>query len=179
MRFSRIYSARILLATVTLALFSLYGYYYAREWMAKWAFAHQSYFSADELVLITVAKADLTTENAYLLNEGEYEWQGDMVDVLHREIRSDSVYVYGFRDEAETTLRHEAAWLYKRPARNDPFSDTAAKRVKWFCPFILPGSAGMDPLVRPVLPAAVPFFSYTSPRIQLPQLDIPSPPPNL
>ena len=90
-----------------------------REWLAKWAFAHQTAFGVEEIVRIAVPQTELTAENNFLTNQEEFAWQGDMVDVLHREIRSDTLYIYAFRDEAETELRQEAAWLYRDqiPAR--------------------------------------------------------------
>jgi hypothetical protein len=117
---SRIYIARILLVTASLTLAGFYGYYYAREWVAKWVFAHQTYFDTDRLILIVVPQVDLSSKNDYLANEREFAWKGKMIDVLHREIRSDTLYIYGFSDEAETELHNEAAWLYQDTDQPDP-----------------------------------------------------------
>ncbi|MFD2937891.1 hypothetical protein [Spirosoma flavum] len=175
----RINIVRILLATATLALLSVYGYYYAREWMAKWVFSHQSYFAADELILITVAHSDLTSETAYLLNESEFEWKGQMVDVLHREVRSDTVYVYGFRDEAETKLKQKAAWLYQDTAQPDQASRrTRTKRIKWRTTFDLPGYMVFSQLSSLDMADLRPFFCYSFLRITRPALDVLYPPPN-
>ena len=48
MLFRRIHLVRTLLVTAAVALLGLYGYYYAREGLAKWAFAHRAYFATDE-----------------------------------------------------------------------------------------------------------------------------------
>lgn len=178
MFFRRILLVRMLLAAAAVALLGLYGYFYAREGLAKWAFAHRTYFAADELIRIAVAQTDLTTQTAYLLTEGEFDWQGNMVDVLHREVRPDSIIVYGFRDEAETELRQEAAWLYPASDKDRPLTDAGAKRAKWFSPFILPDPVGVLPVVRFSLPGLQLSFSYTPPHIGHPLLDVLSPPPN-
>ena len=179
MLIGRIHIVRILLATAMLSLLSLYGYYCAREWVAKWVFAHKTYFSADELILITVAKKDITNTAAYLLNEGEFEWHGDMVDVLYREVRSDTVYVYGFRDEAETKLKQEAAWLYQNKTRSDQPINTHIRWVKWSSLFILPRSLIIAPMACLTMPESQPVFAYYSPRIRIPLLKVIAPPPNL
>ncbi|GAB4043208.1 hypothetical protein [Spirosoma litoris] len=178
MLFGRIHIVRTLLATAALALLSVYGYYCAREWVAKWVFAHKSYFSADELILITVARKDITSTTAYLLNEGEFEWHGDMVDVLHREVRTDTVYIYGFRDEAETKLKQEAAWLYPDKTRADQPLNSQVRRAKWLSPFILPRSSIIAPMACLTMPESQPVFAYSSPRIRIPLLKVIAPPPN-
>jgi hypothetical protein len=178
MPITRKHIARALFATATLAVLSVYGYFYGLELVAKWAFSHQTYFAADELVLITVAQQDLTTETAFILDEREFEWQGDMVDVLHREIRSDTVYIYGFRDKAETQLKKQAAWLYKDPAHPYRRSNTRTKRLKWIS-LINPSYASPIDLLPPGMrPDRQHAFSYCSPRLSLPYLEVPSPPPN-
>lgn len=170
--------ARFLFASATLALLSVYGYYCGLEWLAKWAFANQSYFAVDELVLITVAQKDISSQTAYLLHEGEFEWHGEMVDVLHRELRSDSVYVYAFRDKAETQLKQEASWLFRDSAQPDQPLQNHTKRTKWLSPFVLPSSTGIAP-VGSLLASGMPyFFSYNAPRIRFPLLDVFAPPPN-
>lgn len=178
----RIYIVRILLVTASLALAGVYGYYQACEWMAKWAFAHQAYFSADELILIAIPQADLSHQNDYLAGEGEFEWQGEMVDVLHRELRSDTLYIYGFRDRAETKLKQEAAWLYQDTESFDhqPVSSRShSKRIKWLSPFVLPRSGAIAPIVGFILPLSTSFFAYFPSRFLLPFLEVLAPPPNL
>ena len=134
--------ARLVLISSVCLLTSIYGYYYACEWMAKWAFAHQSYFAADELILLTIPRTDLSHQNEFLVDEGEFEWQGEMVDVIHRELRADTLYIYGFRDKAETKLRQEAAWLYPDTAHpnHQPVSSRSTQNglsglVRLYCPF--------------------------------------------
>ena len=161
-----------------LTLTGVYGYYYGLEWMAKWAFAHQTYFAADELVLIAVAQQDLTAETAFILDEREFEWQGDMVDVLHREIRSDTVYIYGFRDNAETQLKKQAAWLYQDPAHPYRRSNTRTKRLKWISLINPSHAAPTDFQPSGMRPSRQPSFSYIAPRLSLPYPEVPSPPPN-
>ncbi len=175
----RIHIARILLVTATLVLGSLYGYYYGREWLAKWAFAHQTDFGIDELVLIAIPQTDLAYHNAYLASEGEFEWQGQMVDALHREVRSDTLYIYGFRDEAETELKQEAAWLYPDTAQPDQLPDASTKRAKWFSPFVLPASVTIPLITGAGQVDRSSFFAYSAPRIRLPLLAVIVPPPNL
>ncbi|MBC3786661.1 hypothetical protein [Spirosoma utsteinense] len=161
-----------------LTLTGVYGYYYGLELLAKWAFTHQTYFAADELIFIAVAKTDLTTETAYIVDEREFEWQGEMVDVLHRDVRSDTVYIYGFRDKAETQLKKQAAWLYKDSAHPYRRSNTRTKRLKWIS-LINPSSASpFDHLTPGRLPDLQRSFSYNTPRPSLPYLEVPSPPPN-
>lgn len=178
----RIHIVRILLVTASLALASIHGYYQACEWMAKWAFAHQSYFAADELILITIPQTDLSQQNDYLTSDGEFEWQGELIDVLHREFRSDTLYIYGFRDKAETKLKQEAAWLYPDTAHpdNQPMSSRShTKRIKWFSPFVLPRSGVIAPVAGFILPVSTSFFAYSPSRIRLPFLEVLAPPPNL
>ena len=178
MRNSHTRIARILLATITVALLGVYGYYVGLEWMAKWAFAHQTDFGIDELTLITIPQKDLTHYNDYLINKSEFEWHGQMVDVIHREVRSDTLYIYGFRDEAETELKQEAAWLYQDTNQSDKLPGTDTKRVKWYSPFVLPNQT--------VLPLAAFFNGLGLPQfssrfsffIRLPLLDVISPPPD-
>ncbi len=182
MLFGRLPLVRVLLVVATLALVGVYGYYQGREWLAKWAFAHQAYFADDELILLKIPRADLSHENDWLVNEGEFEWQGNMVDVLHREFRSDTLYIYGFRDEAETELNQEAAWLYQDTPSTDrqPVSArSGTKRSKQFSPFVLPGSGGLVPLAGVFLPLPTAFFVYSPSRIRLPFLEVPVPPPNV
>ena len=81
-----------------------------------------------------------------------------MIDVLHREIRSDTLYIYAFRDAAETELRQEAAWLYRDPNQPEPPSDTRSKRVKWFSPFVLPYQVTVAPVSGSILPEFPPFL---------------------
>lgn len=179
MRLTRPNVAHILLVALTLTLTGIYGYYYGREWLAKWAFAHQTEFGVDELVLIAIPQADLSPKNEFLVNREEFAWQGEMVDVLHREIRSDTLFIYGFRDATETELKHEAAWLYRDPAQPEPLSDTRSKWGKWFGVFVLPNRIIMVPVSDSFLPDLLPFFSFSSPRTQRPLLDVMVPPPDL
>ncbi|WP_375445694.1 hypothetical protein [uncultured Fibrella sp.] len=160
------------------ALLSIYGYYSGCELVAKWAFAHQTYFEADQLLLITLPKADLTEANAFLADAGEFEWQGQMVDVLHREVRSDTLYIYGFRDEAETNLKKEAAWLYQDNPSPGQLPDARSKRAKWPTVFILPVSEQVNQTQRPALPELRLPFTYTAHHLRSPLLEVPSPPPN-
>ena len=179
MPIGRIHIVRILLAAAALALVSVYGYYYAREWVAKWAFAHQTYFAADELILIAVPQADLSNRNNYLLAEEEFEWHGQMVDVLHREMRSDTLYIYGFRDAAETELKRVAAWLYQDTPQPGQWPDAGAKRVKWSKTFIIPAPAAALSLAEASSVVCPPLFFYFHPYIRLPLLDVPFSPPDL
>ncbi len=169
---------RILLVAALLAIGSVYGYYYGREWAAKWAFAHQTDFGVDELILIAVPQTDLSADNDFLMNQEEFGWQGEMIDVLHREIRSDTLFVYGFRDAAETELRQEAAWLYRDPNQPEPLSDTRIKRTKWFSPFVLPYQVTVVPVFAVVLSEFPRFCSYSLPHCQRPLLDVTVPPPD-
>lgn len=178
MSFIRKHMARMLLATATLAVLSVYGYYYGLELLAKWAFAHQTYFSDEELVLIAVPKTDLSPRNNYLVNAGEFEWEGEMVDVLHREIRSDTLFIYGFRDAAETELKEEAAWLYTNSAQPYRQSDTRTKPIKWVS-LLNPASQSVFHNLPPLpLPPTRVFFAYRFPHVSLPWLEVPYPPPN-
>lgn len=179
MRTGRTHITRILLATATLAVFSVYGYYYACALVAKWAFAHQTYFAADELILIAIPQTDLSPQNKYLAEEGEFEWQGQMVDVLHREIRSDTLYIYGFRDAAETELKRVASWLYQTTPQPDQWPDSATKRNKWVKSFFLPHAAlTVLPVQYGFLPARA-IFSFSCSHHPLPPLDVIVPPPDL
>lgn len=177
MSYLRNHIARITLLVALLTLTGVYGYYYACEWAAKWAFAHQTYFAENELILIAIAQADLTPETANLLSEGEFMWQGDMVDALHHEVRSDTLYVYGFRDVAETKLRQEAAWLYGDKAGTDKVPGHPEKRVKWLNEFVLP-----HPVIVSSITGFAPFleavFCYSLPRPKRPHLDVFAPPPD-
>ena len=101
-----------------------------------------------------------------------------MVDVLHREVRSDTLYIYAFRDEAETELRQEAAWLYRDQSQPEPLSDTRTKRVKWFSPFVLPYQVTVVPAIDAVLTEFNPVFSYSPSHFQRPLLDVTIPPPD-
>lgn len=170
--------ARFFLATAVLAVLSVCGYFYGLELLAKWAFAHKDYFAADELILITVPKADLTAETAELLHQGEFEWKGEMVDVLHREIRSDTLFVYGFRDKAETQLRKEAAWLYKDV--NHPYrrSNTRTKQLKWVSLINPPFQVYVDTRSAVRFFDKHRFFSYAAAPAKAPLLEVPYPPPN-
>ncbi|WP_018620463.1 hypothetical protein [Spirosoma luteum] len=162
-----------------LAIGGLYGYYYSLEWAAKWAFAHQTEFGVDELILIAVPQTNLSPDNDFLVHQEEFTWQGEMIDVLHREIRSDTLYIYGFRDAVETELRREAAWLYGDQNQPEPLPDTRVKRVKWFSPFVLPYQVTVTPLWDATLSEFSPFFSYSSLHFQRPLLDVTVPPPDL
>lgn len=169
---------RIAVFTALLTLTGVYGYYYAREWMAKWAFAHQTVFGIDELILIAVPQAELS-RNAFLTNQEEFLWEGEMVDVLHREVRSDTLFIYGFRDAAETELKHEAAWLYPDTTQSDSLPDAGTKRVKWFSPFVKPEATVLTSVGVVYLVNRQQFFLSSSPRIGLPLPEVPSPPPDL
>ena len=170
---------RIVIIATLLTVAGGYGYYYAREWVAKWAFGHQTYFAADELILIAVPQTDLSSRNTYLVEEGEFEWQGQMVDVLHREVRSDTLYIYGFRDVAETELKQEAAWLYPNSNQPDKSPNTHTKRAKWFSPFIRPPSVVTMAIIQSIVQAPRPLFSCFIRRISRPLLEVPAPPPNI
>lgn len=161
-----------------LAVLSVCGYYYGLELLAKWAFAHQTYFATDELILIAVPNSDLTAETAELLHKGEFEWKGEMVDVLHREIRSDTLFVYGFRDKAETLVHKEAAWLYKDAHHPYRRSNTRTKRLKWVS-LINPAFQGyVDPQAAVRFFDKQFFFSYAAAPATAPLLEVPYPPPN-
>ena len=67
---TRTHIARILLVAVTLAIGSVYGYYYGREWAAKWAFAHQTEFGIEELVRIAIPQSELNAKNDFLIQSG-------------------------------------------------------------------------------------------------------------
>ena len=169
---------RIVIIATLLTVAGGYGYYYAREWVAKWAFGHQTYFAADELILIAVPQTDLSSRNTYLVEEGEFEWQGQMVDVLHREVRLDTLYIYGFRDVAETELKQEAAWIYRNSNQPDKTPDNPTKRVKWFSPFTLPPSVNPLTTVWCIVQELRPFFSCIVGQLPHPLLEVHAPPPN-
>ncbi|QHV96462.1 hypothetical protein [Spirosoma endbachense] len=172
-----------LIAIAVMALVSLYGYYYARESVAKWAFSHQTYFAPDKLILITIPQPELSNQLADLVNEPEFEWNGHMVDVLYREIRSDSVYIYGFRDDAETELKQKAPWLYQNTASSDFIPGTRSgnhrKQINWRSKFDLPYLPLFDQLELPSLSTLSSSFYYCTQRLARPDLEVPSPPPNL
>lgn len=174
---------RTLLVTTVLALTGLYGYYYARAFLAKWAFAHQSYVASDRLVRIVMPKAELTHTTDFLVTENEFEWMGQMVDVLYREVRSDTVYVYGFRDEEETELKRQAPWLYAETAHVDQTPGTRSgsrlKHVKWRPVFDLPDLTAFCQRLVPIVRDLRPIFQYCSRRAAPPYLDVLSPPPNV
>ena len=179
MRKNRTRIARVFLAAIMLVLGSLYGYYYGREGMAKWAFAHQTDFGIDELTLITIPQTDLNSSNAYLASEAEFDWQGQMVDVLHREVRADTLFIYGFRDKAETELKQEAAWLYQDNDQSNKLPGTNIRRVKCYSPFVLPNQT-IVPLAAFFNGLGLPQFSSCfSFFIRLPLMDVLSPPPDL
>ena len=175
---TRTHIARIITIAATLAIGGLYGYYYGLAWMAKWTFAHQTEFGVDELILIAVPQTNLSPDNDFLVHQEEFAWQGEMIDVLHREIRFDTLYIYGFRDAVETELRQEAAWLYGDQNQPEPLSDTRVKRVKWFSPFVLPYQVTVAPLSDAGLFECPPVFFYFSPQFQRPLLAVTVPPPD-
>lgn len=183
MSIGRITLTRILLVTAILALIGLYGHYYAREFMAKWAFTHQTYFPSDRLIRISVPKAELSHQTDFLVTEGEFEWMGQMVDVLYREIRSDTLYVYGFRDDAETELKQEAPWLYEETAHADQTLGSRPvsrrKLIKWRTIFDLPYLTEFSQLPVAMIRDLQPTFQYCLVRAARPELDVLSPPPNL
>lgn len=178
MHSGRINIVHILFTAATLALLSVCGYYYAREGMAKWAFAHQACFEANELVLITVARTDLNTQTAYLVNEDEFEWQGQLVDVLYREVRSDTVYVYGFRDEDETKLKQKASGLYVDTARLHKSTSTQTKRVRRDTSIYSPFQAIFGSATTVIWLEARVAFLYLSSRLSFPHREVLGPPPN-
>ena len=183
MSIGRIKVVRMLLVMAVLALVGLYGHFYAREFLAKWAFTHQTYFASDKLLRIVVPKAELSDQTDFLATEAEFEWMGQMVDVLYREIRSDTLYVYGFRDDAETELNKEAPWLYEETAHVDQTLGSRAggrrKSVKWRTIFDLPYPAEFSQFPQATWHGLKPIFEYCSLLITRPELDVISPPPNL
>lgn len=183
MSIGRISVVRTLVVTAILALTGLYGYYYARAFLAKWAFAHQSYVASDRLVRIVMPRAELTHTTDFLVTENEFEWMGQMVDVLYREVRSDTVYVYGFWDEEETELKRQAPWLYEEIAHVDQTAGTRSgsprKYTKWRPVFDLPDPTTFSQPVLPALRDLRPVFQYCLLRAVRPYLDVLSPPPNL
>ncbi|CAN5669033.1 hypothetical protein BH09BAC4_BH09BAC4_27140 [soil metagenome] len=183
MSIGRITVVRMLLVMAVLALVGLYGHFYAREFLAKWAFTHQTYFASDRLIRISVPKAELSHQTDFLATEGEFEWMGEMVDVLYREIRSDTLYVYGFRDDAETELKQEAPWLYEETAHVDQTlgsrPGSRRKLIKWRTIFDLPYLTEFNQLPQATWHGLKPTFQYCSLLITRPELDVLSPPPNL
>ncbi|WP_460940142.1 hypothetical protein [Spirosoma humi] len=174
---------RVLLVVVVLALVGLYGHFYAREFLAKWAFTHQTYFASDKLIRIAVPRAELSDQTDFLVTEREFEWMGQMVDVLYREVRSDTLYVYGFRDDAETELKKEAPWLYEETAHVDQTLSSRPtsrrKQIKWRTTFDLLYLAESSQLPQATWHGLKPVFTYCSLLITRPELDVISPPPNL
>ena len=179
MSYIRNHIGRLTVLAVLLTLTGVYGYYYVCELAAKWAFAHQTYFADDELILIAVPNADLTPETANLLSQGEFLWHGEMVDALHREVRSDTLFVYGFRDRAETKLRQEAAWLYLDTTRKT--TDTRPPyRTKLYWETTL--NAQYQASFAPVRPGnfspSRATFAYVAHCSTGPHTNVPHPPPN-
>ncbi|GAB3790371.1 hypothetical protein GCM10028818_60400 [Spirosoma horti] len=172
-----------LLLLTALAIFCVHEYYHAREVLAKWAFTHQTYFASDKLVRIVIPKAELSHTTDFLVTENEFEWMGQMVDVLYREVRSDTVYVYGFRDEEETELKRQAPWLYEATAHVGQTPGTRSgsrqKHVKWRPVFVLPDLTAFCQRPAPAVRDLRPIFQYCSRRAARPYLDVLSPPPNV
>lgn len=183
MSIGRITVVRVLLVMAVLALVGLYGHFYAREFLAKWAFTHQTYFASDKLLRIAVARAELSDQTDFLVTEREFEWMGQMVDVLYREIRSDTLYVYGFRDDAETELKQEAPWLYEETAHADQTlgsrPTSRRKQIKWRTAFDLPYPAEFSQLPQATWHDLKLTFPYCTLLVTRPELDVISPPPNL
>lgn len=170
--------AQLFLLTAVLAVAGVHGYYYARELIAKWAFAHHTYFAADELIQIAIPQTDLILGNDYLVNENEFNWQGQMVDVLYREVRSDTLYIYGFRDEAETGLNQQAAGLYRDPAQSDQLPNARLKQIHWESTICPPYRIPSAYIKSVKLPDPKTIFHHLASRPSLPYREVPCPPPN-
>ena len=168
---------RILILTTLLAITGVQGYYCGRACFAKWAFAHQTHFSDNELIRIVVHQKSLTAQTDFLVNKEEFLWGGEMVDVLYREVRSDTLYIYGFRDKIETGLSQEAAWLFQDTTQSDELPAASTKKVGWDTLVCSSSKYIFSAFHVGEVPVSLVNFVYRIPHLRLPFLEVPCMPP--
>ena len=86
----------------------------------------------EELVLLAFAKQDVASHLRWE-HSREFEYQGQMYDVMHTVRKGDTIYYRCWPDHAETSLNRRLALLVEQALHHHPQTqDTQAKYVQFF-----------------------------------------------
>lgn len=88
-------------------------------------------FAEEELVQLQFSKVETQTLLRWE-HAAEFEYQGQMYDIIRSEAKGDSVYYWCFWDEEETRLNQEIAELEKDLFDTDPQRQEKQERLQQF-----------------------------------------------
>lgn len=130
----------------------------------------------NELVLLKFSKAETITALRWE-HEREFEFQGQMYDIVERQTIGDTVFFRCWWDHAETRLNAQLAGLIKGALGNDPQKKECENRLQHFLRNLFPPDAVtcftvFYPDSVSVIGIYLPFFSF------LPHAP-PTPPPEM
>lgn len=87
--------------------------------------------SSDQLVLIKLSQADSKTQLDWKHSK-EFEYQGQMYDVVRSEVKNDCIYYWCWWDHKETSLNKTLNALSTKAAEKDPLQQENRYLLKQF-----------------------------------------------
>lgn len=115
---------------------------------------------ASELTELMLSRADAEALLEWE-EESEFEYRGQMYDVVDITIEGDSIRYLCYRDHAESRLKQELRSLLSRPLKSDPATSDNAQRLINFYQSLFCVERPL--LVCPAWKKARPGFFYASP----------------
>lgn len=129
----------LLLLSLLLPIAIAYGWLHYQKWQVQEAVKHQLQEGAEEseLVELRFSKAEIQRLLRWE-HSREFEYQGQMYDVVKMESTSDSVIYKCWWDKAETRLNQQLAQLCRAALQSDSKRQAHQQQLFWFFKTIYP-----------------------------------------
>lgn len=114
-------------------------------------------FVEEDLVRLRFSKAETQTLLRWE-HAAEFEYLGQMYDIIHSEASGDSLYYWCFRDEAETRLNQQIAELHKAIFNTGPQQQEQQERLQQFYKSLYLTGSATENIPPPVTMTSTPLF---------------------
>ena len=123
----------ILLISLTATILTAVGWLAYHREMVREQLEHELYLTADEskLVTLTFSVSDSKTELEWE-HDREFEYKGQMYDVVSSKSTTDSITYIVIWDRAETKIKKQLAVLLDRSLQDDPEHQSTQQQLQSF-----------------------------------------------
>ena len=123
----------ILLMSLTAPILTAVGWLAYHREMVREQLEHELYLTADEseLVTLTFSVSDSKTQLEWE-HDREFEYQGQMYDVVSSKSTTDSITYVVIWDRAETKIKAQLATLLDRSVQDDPEHQSTRQQLQSF-----------------------------------------------
>jgi hypothetical protein len=127
------FSGILLLVCLTIPYLGTYSWFEFQKYMVKKEIKWQILRGMDlkDLALIKVNKSEVETKIRWI-HSREFEYSGHMYDIVKREARGDTIYLYCFPDRAETKLNIQLTRLMAQAMSQHPQNTDHQKQLTDF-----------------------------------------------